>query len=414
MNAAGNSLFRPDAIRYRADRLHGDVGIAVPLSWQVIGYSLIAAVAVAGVFLNLASYSRVETVAGSIVLDRGIAPIVPSRAGVVEAVEAREGQHVAPGQVLVRIRAEEDTTNGATTPARMLAAVRQQDARLASQTALVLAAASADRARLAAQARGLKEEIAILDVQIATQRRLVQVAEGEYRVAKGVAAKGFISQRDLNAREADLLTREQQLSRLQQARAEKEAAIIEAARASVQSAATAEAQAASVLSARAELGRHVAEADASRGYALSSPIAGTVTAVTVRLGQPASLQQSVMTVVPDGAVTRAELYVPTAAAGFLAVGQDVRLAVDAFPYERFGTVDARIMQISAVTVARTAGDGTSVPVYLVTAAVPHPWMMAFGRRQKLLPGMTLTGRIIAEKQSLFRWLLQPLFAVRNR
>jgi membrane fusion protein len=77
-------------------------------------------------------------------------------------------------------------------------------------------------------------------------------------------------------------------------------------------------------------------------------------------------------------------------------------------------VKGRITDISATTVPRSDGGEGSVPVYLVTTELAQPWVVAFGRRQPLLPGMTLTARIVTEKQSLLQWLFQPLFAVRNR
>ena len=55
-----------------------------------------------------------------------------------------------------------------------------------------------------------------------------------------------------------------------------------------------------------------------------------------------------------------------------------------------------------------------VPVYLVTAELAEPFVRAFGRRQPLLPGMTLSARIVAERQSLLHWLFEPLFAVGGR
>jgi membrane fusion protein len=139
-----------------------------------------------------------------------------------------------------------------------------------------------------------------------------------------------------------------------------------------------------------------------------------VTAVTARVGQAANQQQPLMVVMPADATPRAELYVPTSAAGFLAVGQDVRLAVDAFPYQRFGTVKARVVQISSVAIPKVTAEGTAVPVYLVTAELSEPSVVAFGLRQPLLPGMTLSARIVTERQSLFEWLFEPLYAVMKR
>jgi membrane fusion protein len=104
----------------RKDRLHGDISLAVPFSWQLIGYLLFGALAVAVGFLGLATYSRVETVAGAIVVDKGVAPIVPTRAGVIAELAVRDGQHVRAGDLLARIRSEEDLASGATAPERIL------------------------------------------------------------------------------------------------------------------------------------------------------------------------------------------------------------------------------------------------------------------------------------------------------
>jgi len=411
---APTPLFRKEVLEHRADRLHGDVSIAVPISWQVIGYTLLAALATALAFLFTATYSRVETVAGSVVLDKGVATILPSRAGVVAGLPAREGQRVRAGDPLVRVRSEEDMAGGGTAPRRIIDALREQDRRLASQTSLMGNAAAAEQSRLSEQIAGLGQEIASLDTQIVAQRRLVEVAENEFNQVQGVASKGFISRRDVDARESALLARRQQLAQLEQARAAKLSTLAEARRAIPQAGAAAEAQAAGVQSSRAALSQQVAQAEVARGYTLTSPIDGTVTAVTARLGQPASQQQALMMIMPAQATPRAELYVPTSAAGFLAVGQEVRLAVDAFPYQRFGTVRARIAEISSAAIPKATAEGGAVPVYLVTADLAEPSVMAFGRKQPLLPGMTLSARIITERQTLFEWLFEPLFAVRNR
>lgn len=414
MNAPPIRLFRQEVLEHRADRLHGDVSIAVPLSWQLIGFVLIAALAAVICFLVTAQYSRIETVAGAVVLDRGVAPIVPSRPGIVTALRAREGQKVGAGDPLVQIRSEEDMASGSTAPRRIVEALQQQDHRLATQTALMMNAAQAEQSRLAAEASGLHGEIASLKAQMAEQRRLVEVAANEYQEIKGVAGKGFISRRDLEARESALIARRQQLSQLEQAHTAKIADLAETRRAIAQAAAAAESQAAGLQSQRAELVQRLAEAETAQGYTLTSPVDGTVTAITGRVGQPATQQQPLMVIMPVNAMPRAELYVPTSAAGFLAVGQEVRLAVDAFPYQRFGTVKGRIVEISSVAVPRALPQGGTIPVYLVTAELLEPWVMAFGRKQPLLPGMTFTARIVTERQTLFEWLFEPLFAVRNR
>ena len=414
MTAQNHSLFRKEALQHRADRLHGDVSLAVPVAWQMIGYLLIVALVAALLFFATATYSRVETVGGAITLDRGVAAIVPTRPGIVTEMLVRDGQAVREGDPLARIRSEEIMVGGGTTPERILQALGAQDRSLESQVGLVRSASQAEQAQLSAEISGLGQEIASLEAQIESQRRLVEVAENDFAATRQVADRGFVSRRDLDTRESALLCRRQQLAHLQQARSAKSADLMQARRMISQSAATAEAQAAGVLSSRAALAQQLAQTESAQGYVLTAPVSGLATAVTGRVGQPAALGQPLMVVMPAQAKPRAELQVPTQAAGFLQVGQQVRLAVDAFPYQSFGTVSARISEISSTAVPRPSADGGTVPVYLVTAELDAPFVTAFGRRQPLLPGMTLNARIVTEQQSLFEWLFEPLFAVSRR
>ena len=414
VTARNHSLFRKEVFEHRAEKLHGDVSIATPVAWHAVAYLLFAALVGVTIFLSVGSYARVETVAGAVVLDRGVASVVPTRSGTILDVPVREGTRVARGDTLVKVRSDEDMAGGVTVADRMRDAMHEQDRSLAAQTQMVRGAAAAERSRLAAQAAGLSEELASLDSQIEDQRRLVAVAQREFDSTAAVATGGFVSRRELDARESALLSRRQELARLQQSQSAKRAQLADAQRSVAQAGASAEAQAAGVHSSRAELLQRLAQTEASSGYSLTAPVAGIATAVTARPGQPAQQGQPLMVIMPEHALTRADLYVPTQAAGFLAVGQEVRLAVDAFPYQRFGTVAGRIEEISSVATPRGSGEGGAVPVYLVTVSVPDPAVTAFGRRQPLLPGMTLSARIVTEERSLFHWLFEPLFAVARR
>jgi len=406
-------LFRKEVLERRVNHLHGDINVAVPISWQIIGYLLLGALAVTIIFLASANYARVEAVGGAVTLDTGVAQIIPSRPGTITAIATTEGARVRAGQPLVHIRSGEYVGGGETAPERMKQALARQDARLAKQSASLLDASEAEQAGLAAQIAGLRSGIVSLETQIEEQQRLVDVAEDDYQRAQSLAAKGYMSKRDLATRETELVSRRQQLAQLGQARSQKLSDLAAAQRAIAQSSANAAAQIASTGSNRAQLAQQLAEIESAQGYTLVSPVDGIATGITARIGQAAG-QQPLMMVVPANAETRAELYVPSAAAGFLKVGQPVHLAVDAFPYQSFGTVDAQIKAISSAAIAKATDSGATVPVYLVTASIPHPWVMAFGKRQPLLPGMSLTARIVTRKQSLLEWLFEPLFAVRER
>ncbi|MBK62333.1 MAG: secretion protein HlyD [Altererythrobacter sp.] len=408
------ALFRSEVLTQKKDRLSGEVSIAVPLQWQVIGYLIFGALLVAIAFLSLASYSRVETVTGAIVPDKGVAAIIPTRTGTITDVFVDDGDRVAKGATLVAIRAEEDSASGLSAAALTEQAIAQQDASLIAQLTASQRSAAAQQNQITVQASGLRSEIAQLESQIALQQNPVRSAQADLDRAQGVAERGFISKADLRAREDTLVSRQQQLSGLRQSLTSRRATLAELSNSAATITAQAESQAANIAASRAQVAQQAAGNASARSYGLSAPIAGTVTALTMRSGQHVNPQTQIMAVIPDGAKLRAELRVPSQAIGFVKAGQDVRLAVDAFPYQRFGTVEGTVTTVASSAISQALPNGSVVSVYPVIVELNKEQISAFGRNEPLVPGMSLTARIITEKQSLIEWLFEPLFAVQRR
>jgi membrane fusion protein len=407
------NLFRNEVISSHTDRLTGNIAVAVPVPWQVIGYLIFGSVIAGICFLLFANYARVETVAGWIVPDAGISSVIPSRGGAISAVSVREGDFVATGQQLVAIRAEEDSARGPTA-VQIETAIARQDASLNLQTTATQTAALAQLSQIAAQSAGMKAEIAQLRTQILLQRDLVASAHADLARAKSVADRGFISGRDLQVRQESLTTRQQGLAQLAQALAARQSALSAGELSAAQIAAQARAQTATINASRAQVAQQAASNSGSRAYVLRAPVAGQVTALTARVGQAVSPLSPLMSIIPAGSTLRAELAVPSAAIGFVKPGQDVRLAIDAFPYQRFGTISGKVLTTATTAISQSAPNGATVPVYLVTVTIPRARISAYGRNELLISGMTLTARIVTEKQSLLQWLFEPIFAVRNR
>jgi membrane fusion protein len=407
-------MFRQEVIDHHNGGFIGDVSISIPISWHAIAYLLFAGLATSLVFLSLATYSRVETVFGTIAPDKGISTILPSRTGTLVELTVTEGQHVEAGDLLAQIRTEEDSGQNFSSAEQVEQAIARQDASLASEIAASNAIASAQQSQLAAQQEGLRSEISQIQSQITIQQNLIETAQADYDRALKVAERGFISQRDLQIREETLLARRQGLSQFNQSLSAKRAALVESERSLAQIAAQARATGANLAAARAQVGQQAASAAGSRSYAIRAPIAGTVTALTVRIGQPANSQTRLMTIVPTGAELQAELAVPSSAIGFVEQRQEVSLAIDAFPYQRFGTVKGRVLTVAKSAFSQQGANGALASVYPVRVKLDADAITAFGRSEPLVPGMTLSARIITEKRSLLEWLFEPLYAVRRR
>lgn len=386
----------------------------MPIAWQIIGFLVVGGVAAGMLFLSLSNYARVETVTGTIIPDAGVAAIVTTRPGIIEALPVRDGQSVTAGTELATIRAEEDGRAELPPAALIEAAIAKQDASLAAQSGAAQASALAQAAQLDAQRSGLAAEVRQIQSQIATQQSLIASAQKDLDRARSIAERGFISGRDIQIREEVLLSRQQALAQLEQALASKRAALAENARAAAQIAAQARAQSASLAASRAQVAQQAASASGARSYVLRAPVAGRVTALTARIGQPVTPQNQLMAIVPAGAKLRAELAVPGSAIGFVKAGQEVRLAIDAFPYQRFGTIPGKVETVAQSAIGAPGPNGATISVYPVTVALGSTSMTAYGRNEPLVSGMSLTARIVTDKQSLLEWLFEPLFAVRRR
>lgn len=365
-------------------------------------------------FLQLASYARVEVVTGDIDTSPASAVVTSNRSGILTILHVSDRRPVRQGAPLATIRTEDAGIDGSSGSQAVLDTLDRQDTQLRRQEDASLSASIGTRARLTAQIDGQVRELAALDEQIAAQRSLVVSARRDVERMSPLLDRGFVTRRDAQSREDAVSARVQQLAALTQARAEKAAAIIQTRRAIDEAVQQVHAANAEVEGQRALVSRSRSEVEAGRGYRIDAPIDGIVTALAARPGQPVGPGTTLMTIVPANAQLRARLYVPTRSSGFLAVGQDVRLAVDAFPYAKFGTVPGRIETISTATSTVVNSAGQNEPVYLVTASFARPWVGAFGGRRPLQPGMTLSARIVTERRSLFEWLFEPVLAVRRR
>lgn len=407
-------MFRSEAIVRHRNKLSGDVAITVPMSWNVITYLISGGLLVAILFLTLASYSRVETALGTITPDKGVSTVLPARAGTVIELTVTEGQRVEAGDLLAQIRTEEDSDQDLSSAEQIEQAITRQDASLASQMHAANAAASAQQGQLTAKQEGYRAEIVQIHSQITIQQSLIETAQADLDRALEVAERGFVSGRDLQVREETLLARQQGLSQLNQTLAARQSALAESERSSVQIAAQARATGANLAATRAQVGQQAASTAGSRSYAIRAPIAGTVTALTARTGQPANSQSPLMTIIPAGAELQAELAVPSSAIGFVETGQEVSLAIDAFPYQRFGTVKGEVLTVAESALSQQGTNGAVAAVYPVRVKLDADAIAAFGRSERLISGMTLSARIVTEKQSLLQWLFEPLYAVQRR
>jgi membrane fusion protein len=405
-------LFRGEAMRGQ-DRLHGEVVLVPPLSWQIIGIFLLLVVAAAGIFLATATYGKATVLQGEITGNKGLVRAVAPQDGIVLEVLVREGQRVRAGTPLARISVA--TSDGAASlQERRAAAIARQD-RLLREAAPDIGQALRSRiSGLRAQVAGDRAEMGSIAAQIAEQQELVRTAADDLARARSVAARGFVSRQEVIEREEQLATRRQGLARLGQELSVRRTRVSVAEAELVRAEAEAGLQIGDVDRARAELSGIAAADENAAALVVTASQAGTVTGVSVHAGDAVTRSSHLLTLIPDGTRLEARIQVPSEAAGLIEPGQRVRIAVDAFPYQTYGTVDATVQSMSMAAVPVAGPEGATRHMFLVRATLGSEAVRAHGRPRPLRPGMNVRARVRTQSRSLAEWLFEPLYAIQRR
>ena len=396
--------------------LFGDIALTQPLSDSLLTTFLCTIVVAIAVFVSLGSYARKESVAGYLTPDTGIVNIHAQRPGVVGKLHAMEGDVVNKGAPLLTLVTDRVTSSGELADEVVLGSIHTQLAEVKVQEALEYERRDAEVARLQAELKGLESETLAIASMLKTQSRFIRSQEKNYQRILELADQGYVSEDDRMNREQSMLGSKQKLSTLVQQKLTNERRT-EQVRLRLQTIPIESSQKLSALvSSRAGLQRQKAELKTRQSLAVVAPITGTVTALRAIAGSSVDSTHPLLTILPEGSVLQAHLYLPTRAIGFVAKGQDVRLLYDAFDYRRYGFQTGVVAAISSSVFLpdeQPSGLRLGEPSYRVTVNLDQQFMNAKGQELPLQVGMLLRANIVLEDRSLIQWLLAPLYSLRK-
>lgn len=137
---------------------------------------------------------------------------------------------------------------------------------------------------------------------------------------------------------------------------------------------------------------------------LRSPIEGTVHGLaTNTVGGVVTLAQPVMTIVPDAIPLLVEASLQNKDVGFVHIGQEVEIKVDAFPYQRYGMVRGIVQSVSPDAFE----DEKLGLVYRVKVSMENPEVVVNGQKQRLSAGMSVSAEIKTNKRRIISFFLEP-------
>lgn len=411
-----SALFRSEAIDHAANRLAGNVILAVPLSVRLLGLGFAALVLAALTFAATATYARKATVTGWLLPDRGMVRVAAQSAGSVGTMLVTEGAMVKAGDRIAEVTLSSHTSAGD------VGAVVAEGLAAETEAARARAAGAIDKlehedGELAGSHDNVAAQLQQARAQAALQTQRLALAKQEAARSETLATQGLLSRRDLSARQTAALSVQEELAgqTRQIMVLERDLATIAARQAAIPleiKIARADAE-----TAEAGLRQRVAEAQSRNRLFVTAPIDGRVAALPVSAGQSVSAGTTMAIIMPAGSTLEAELLAPSRAAGFVAPGQEVRLQLQAFPHQRFGSEHGVIRSVSATVLAPSEvsipGIDIREPIFRVRVSLVRDYVEAYGARVPLQPGMLLSADIVFDRRSLIEWLFDPIFAVRH-
>lgn len=406
-------LFRREVFQARSEQWMGRITLPRPVSsWLLTSLACCGALATL-TFLSIGTYTRHENAQGQLVPSRGLLPVTARSVGIVTATRVHEGQTVAKNEDLVELSGETNSLASGQTQEAIIIDLQSQltelEALLRSQTRLE----GQQHENLSARIVLLEQQAKESDRQLATEQEKISITERRLEKLKAGVKDGTFAAVELEAYQAQVLTGNAGLNVLRRTRLDTEQQLDILRGQLQQLPLNAEAQSNELRLRLLTVRQSLAQNETQRAVVLRSPSDGMVANVVIQEGQPVTVGQRLLSVLPEGSPLQAELWLPSRAVGFLEVGNRVILRYPAFPYQKFGQQSGWVQEISRSATSThelTEILGRVVPeaLYRVVVRLEKQAVDINGRAEALKPGMTVDADVLLEQHRLIEWVLEPL------
>lgn len=411
-------MFRKQVVDNHQIKLYGNIIIPIPVAAKWIAVVLLTFIFCISLLLILGEFSRRVSVNGYITPTEGLLRIKPSSSGFIQQIKVNEGQNIHQGQVLFDVAKQTELLSGE----YLNEALRQQ----------LLHKKRLSKDRIEDQKRIHRLNLEEKDRQITHLGAQIHLLNNQHGLLKQQLSFALIQlERTRELFKSNMSTKakleQQQVYKLQIAQQISELKLrIASAKDSLNNTKLgkekAELQHADILnqinSSVITIEQQLTELSGNGTQIITAPAAGTITKINIKANDLVQANQAAMHLLPLHSKLQAELLVPPEAIGFIQEGQEVKLRLSAFPYQKFGLQHGYINSIPQTP--STADELTDRAysfqgsVYVVTVTLEQQFVTAFNKQLNLKPGMTLQADIKLAPRALWEWLLEPLLSLQGR
>lgn len=415
--APPQSLFRSEALaRFRTSPWQPPL-LSKPVSGVLFASFALLAMTALVAFATNYEFARKELATGYLTPVAGWSQVRAQWSAVVRRRLVEAGGIVQAGDVLYELGSGDGLAAGTSVEGKLLDDVRQRRAALEAQLPVIeararnaLALKESERAAAGQQVGHLEAEIRSLEARRAIARQ--QHLRGQSLRNRGALSESDLMEladrfemlsaliaapkRELVRLQSSLRSHQEQVHQLELARQQEENIVLERVHA---------------------LTMEESRLRARESGTVLAPRAGRVASVRAGPGDWVAPGDALLDILPTDAELKARLFVSSLGIGAIETGQAVRVYLDAFPYERHGAQQGKVLSISETTLEekqRPTATSASAAVFQIDVEFPNGFSLSPAQQRSLRPGMTVSADLVRDYGTLVDWLLEPLSGAAKR
>lgn len=422
-----HGLFRPEVVERSVQSQFSTIHIRTTWAHRIVLLLSILIATLLILFVSFGQFSRKSKLPGLVMPEEGLVKTTPPEEGQLVEILVKEGEVVAPGQHLVRLEKQRNTSSG-NVAAINSTLLKTQRAALERELIAIEEQSKEKERSLGRRLSSTREELNTALREFDMTKFRVMLAERNVKKYEDLLREGFVSPIQAQEKEearVDGLLRQEAAERIVKGLQRDAENIEDEVRLGRLE----------LISSKSQLTRNIAaldqelnESDAKTALFLDAPIGGAVSGISGVVGQRVQIGQSLLNIVPNhGGATLlvAQLYGTSRTVGFVKAGQRVWVRFSAFPYQKFGMGKGVVQSVGSTPIsvsdlppgqsqALATASQSNEPLYRIDVRLESQSINAYGRLQPLKPGMTIEADVVQEERSIWEWLLDPAISAWGR
>ena len=414
-------LFRKEVLDNHYRVTTGDILIQSSLCMTISTIATILLISMLAIFITFGEYTRKSRLTGIVMPSSGLIKITPKFNGHVTKLTVKEGDHVEKGQLLYQISGEHYDRQGTGTFAIINQSLQAQYAMLTTQQNL-------EKLDNDQQQQAAKQRIPLILLQIKSAEQRLSLAKNQVELSSATVKRyqklikqKYVSDIDYQQKQIEETAAKENVENQRQLLLQLHT-LLDTTKDNL-SHLTLQGQSRNTELERQlqEIRKQQVEISSQENFALTAPVSGTVAAILVKQGQSVKAYEPALTLIPENTKLQIELYATSQNAGFIRANQKVSLRFQAFPYQKFGVQYGVIREISRTTLSPS--DLLSITPLTWTVNEGHyrvivepklSYILAYGKKETLRPGMLLEGDVSLDTRYLWEWLTEPIWSLKGK